>query len=705
MRAIFTSRMTGPTVVAVAMTAIALVGTAAQAAPRVPATATATATAAYTPPAGVTDPCPAAAPGDAGCAALINTPTAAASRSASASPDATTPSGYSPANLQQAYDFQGTRSGNGQTVAVVTAYNDPDAASDLAAYRTEYGLTACTVADKCFEQVSETGSTTSLPGTAAGWTAPAAESIEMISAICPECHILLVEASSTAISDLGAAENEAVTLGASFVDNDWIIPEASVGAEETPYDTEYFDHPGVAITAPAGDDGYGGVNYPAASQYVTAVGGTSLTYSSSTGYYTESAWAGTSAGCSAYEPKPSWQTDTGCADRTLNDLAADADPNTPIAYYDTPTEGGWGEGSGTVVSAAIVAASYALAGTPAAGSYPASYPYTAVSSAITPPSGFYYPDGLNNITTGSDGTCSVTYLCTAGTGYNGPTGLGSPDTALGLTTAGETGQFQVHAIASECMDDAYGATTAGTKVDIYDCNGNAWQNWTAHSNGTITITVSGITMCLSLGLETGSPGMTIGGPVDINTCDGDPYEEWHLTANDEVVNETGECLEAPSTTELTQLVTGLCASSPVPDQQWSSPYDRPTASGAITSQITTAKLCVDDTSNSTTNNNKIQIWACLGDAAQDWTIESNGQIEINGKCMATDANGTSNGTTIVLYTCEGDTNAEWVERSNGTIVNIRSGTCLDDPSATTTNGTQLQIWACDGDIQQQWNLP
>ena len=111
MRAIFTSRITGPAVIAVAMTAIALVGTAAQAAPRVPATASASAAVAFTPPAGVIDPCPAAAPGDAGCAALINEPTTSGSGSASADASATTPVGYSPGNLQQAYDFQATRSG------------------------------------------------------------------------------------------------------------------------------------------------------------------------------------------------------------------------------------------------------------------------------------------------------------------------------------------------------------------------------------------------------------------------------------------------------------------------------------------------------------------------------------------------------------------------------------------------------------------
>lgn len=244
-------------------------------------------------------------------------------------PATTTPSGYSPSDLRTAYAFPSVTGGPVRTVAVVTAYDDPDAASDLAAYRSQYALSSCTVANGCFKQVSQTG-TGSLPPAEAGWSAAVAESVDMISAICPACHILVVEADSAAIADLGTAENEAVTLGAKFVDNDWSIPES---AGETSYDTEYFDHPGVAITAPAGDSGYG-VSYPAASPDVTAVGGTTLTKDSSvTRKYDETAWADSGSGCSAYEPKPSWQADTGCNQRTDNDLAAVADPSTPVAYY------------------------------------------------------------------------------------------------------------------------------------------------------------------------------------------------------------------------------------------------------------------------------------------------------------------------------------------------------------------------------------
>jgi hypothetical protein len=705
MRAIFTRRLAALAVIAVSSVTVA--GTTAQAAPRT-AGVTAAGTG-YTPPSGVIDPCPATAPGDAGCATLTTkaADTSAdktAARSATAA-STTSPAGYTPAELQQAYNFQGATSGSGQTVAVVTAYNPEDAASDLAAYRSEYGLAPCTVADKCLELVSQTGSTTDLPSVGAGWDSPVAESVDMISAICPNCHILVVEANSPAISDLGAAENEAVTLGADFIDNDWAIPETQVGAEETTYDTDYFDHPGVAIIAPAGDDGYGVINYPAASHYVTAVGGTTLTADSSvTRGYTETAWSGTSSGCSAYEPKPTWQTDTGCADRTLNDLAADADPNTAVAYYDTPTAAGWAQGSGTVVAAAIIAASYALAGTPESGTYPPSYPYeNPVSSYAV----FVSPEGLNNITSGSDGTCSVSYLCTAGSGYNGPTGLGSPNTALSLSATGSTtGPFESGAPSGMCLDDYDSGTAILTEVALYSCNGSAAQNWTADSNGAISVNISGDTLCLDTVDEDDLPGVD----VDLNTCGGEDSQRWNLTSTGEVINGSGLCLTDPddSTAENTGLEIDTCASSPTADQEWTAPYDRPKVSGAITSQITTADLCINDASDATTAGTEIQVYDCsTGDDAQDWTLEPDGSIQLDndGNCISTVGNGTSNGTKLDLTSCQGYTSQQWTERSNGTLVNTYSGTCIDDPDAATTEGTQLQIWGCNGNIQQSWTIP
>jgi hypothetical protein len=328
----------------------------------------------------------------------------------------------SPTNLQSAYDLP-TGMGATSTVAVVTPYDDPKAESDMAAYRTEYGLAACNSDDGCFSKVNQTGGTT-YPTEVSAWSPETSESLDAISAVCPNCNIILVEANSSAISDLGTAENEAVALGAEFIDNTFGLPEDEIGAAETTYDTEYFNHPGVAITAPSGDSGYGTVEYPAASQYVTAVGGTVLTSGNSGNRsWTENVWSNSGSGCSLYEPKPSWQTDTGCSGRTLNDVAA----ATNIAYYDSPTVGGWATGASTVVSAAIIAATYALAGNPAPGSYPASYMYT-------------HPGAFWSIT-GSNGSCGTSssplyYLCNAGSGYNGPAGMGVPFADTAFSTVG-----------------------------------------------------------------------------------------------------------------------------------------------------------------------------------------------------------------------------------------------------------------------------
>ncbi len=333
------------------------------------------------------------------------------------------PFGYGAADLQSAYNLPSATAGKGETVAVIDAYDDPTAEADLAVYRAQYGLPPCTTANGCFAKVNENGQAAPLPPTAggtaggSGWDVEESLDIDMVSAACPNCHILLVEANSNADIDLDMAVDEAVALGAKYVSNSYSGSEYSGETQED----QYFNHPGVAITASAGDGGYG-VNYPAASPYVTAVGGTSLTRDpGSPRGWTESVYdtndiEGTGSGCSAYEPKPSWQTDSGCANRTVADVSADADPNTGVAIYDSYSAGGWNEVGGTSVASPLVAATYALAGTPAAGSYPASYPYA-------------NPTALNDVTAGTNAGygCVSAYLCTAGPGYDGPTGLGTPD--------------------------------------------------------------------------------------------------------------------------------------------------------------------------------------------------------------------------------------------------------------------------------------
>jgi subtilase family serine protease len=320
------------------------------------------------------------------------------------------PPGYAPASLRAAYRLPST-GGAGQTVAIVDAYDDPDAQADLGVYRSRFGLPPCTTANGCYKKVNENGGTAA-PAPDPSWAQEISLDLDMVSAICPNCHILLVEANSAAYSDLGTAVNTAVRLGAAAVSNSYGGGEVS--NETTAYDP-YYNHPGHMITASSGDGGYG-VEFPASSRYVTAVGGTTLTRSSTTREWSETAWSGSGSGCSSYEPKPAWQKDSGCAHRTVADVAAVADPYPGVAVYDSYAyngAGGWLVFGGTSVSAPIIAAVYALAGNAHSLDDGASlYAHTA---------------NLFDVRSGSDGVCGGSYLCTAKTGFDGPTGIGTPD--------------------------------------------------------------------------------------------------------------------------------------------------------------------------------------------------------------------------------------------------------------------------------------
>ncbi len=338
------------------------------------------------------------------------------------------PTGLGPSQIQSAYQLAGLNAG-GRTVALVDAYNDPKAASDLATFRKAYGLSPCTTSNGCFSQVNQNGAASPLPSGDYGWAEEESLDLDAVSSACPTCHIVLVEANSASTSDLAAAENAAAKLpGVAAISNSYGGSEAS---SELLTDSAY-DHPGIAITVSSGDSGYG-VEYPAASRYVTAVGGTTLAQASDARGWTETAWSGAGSGCSAYEPKPGWQTDTGCTHRTVADVAADADPNSGLGVYDTYNScgssglcdylielglvqglDGWAQVGGTSLSSPLIASTYALAGNTA--SITPGYPYSHASS-------------LFDVTSGSNSTagCSPTYLCTAGPGYDGPTGLGTPD--------------------------------------------------------------------------------------------------------------------------------------------------------------------------------------------------------------------------------------------------------------------------------------
>ena len=289
--------------------------------------------------------------------------------------------GYTPCNLQGAYELTrlSARDGKGNTIAVVDPEDDPNAASDLNVYRSTYGLPPCTTGNGCFKKVNQDGVAGNYPAPDAGFAQEISLDLDMVSAICPHCHILLVEAASNGFGDLGTAVNEAVTLGAKVVSDSWGTGEFN---GETGWDGN-ADHPGVAITFSSGDGAYqGGVQYPSASPYVTSVGGTELTPASNSRSWTETAWVtpgspptqGSGSGCSAYEPKPPWQHDSGCANRTTADLSAVA---ANVLSYDTYQASGWYYSFGTSVSSPIIAGAYGLANNPPSITIPASAAYSA----------------------------------------------------------------------------------------------------------------------------------------------------------------------------------------------------------------------------------------------------------------------------------------------------------------------------------------
>jgi subtilase family serine protease len=336
--------------------------------------------------------------------------------------------GYSACNIQKAYKLRNlsSASGVGETVAVVDAYDDPNAEADLAFYRSANNLPACTSLNGCFEKANQEGVTGDPPVGDMGWGGEISLDLDMVSAVCPNCHITLVEANSNSIGDLLSSVAEAVSLGANVVSDSWGVGEFD---GETGYDGD-LDFPGVPITFSSGDGAYsGGVQYPSASPYVTSVGGTMLTPTDTGRRWNETAWVtkpekgkqpvqGSGSGCSAWEPKPTWQTDSGCSMRMTADVSAVA---ADVLSYDTYQTGGggWYYSFGTSVSSPIVASIYALAGNALSVSSPASIPYAA-------PSAFY------DITSGSEGKCTPKYFCKAEVGYDGPTGLGSPDGDAGF---------------------------------------------------------------------------------------------------------------------------------------------------------------------------------------------------------------------------------------------------------------------------------
>lgn len=370
------------------------------------------------------DLCTASQPGEAACMADVVTNSSGTPLTSLAPP-----AGFGPAQLHSAYNLPCTPGGTVQstcatpssfgprTIAIVDAFHSPTIEADLAVYNQTYGLPPCTIANGCLRIVNQNGTTSPMPSVNSLWALEIALDVQMAHAVCQTCKILVVETNSNYLNDLSAGVNRAALMGANAISNsyggaDW--------AGETAYDSA-FDHPGVFITASSGDWGYG-TYHPASSSHVIAVGGTRLSLYPDNTYASETVWNGAGSGCSPYYTANTFQTSlagwsaTGCGTkRGVADVSAVADPNTGVAIYNSTSYSGrtgWWVLGGTSVSSPIVSAALVLQeANPASATQ---YVYD-------------HANRYRDVTTGSNGSCGGKTACTAAAGYDGPTGLGSPN--------------------------------------------------------------------------------------------------------------------------------------------------------------------------------------------------------------------------------------------------------------------------------------
>jgi subtilase family serine protease len=349
--------------------------------------------------------------------------------------------GYCPVDLQKAYKLPSLTDGDGRTVAIVDAYGYSHAASDLAYFRKTMGLKACDTATKCLRIVNQNGDAGPLPGNNEDWDGEQSLDLDMVSGICPNCKILLVQAENDETNNLYTGVQTAGRLGAKYIGASW-------GGYPEGQDDPIFHQSGVVISAAAGDNGgggryHGGPIQPCTYTYVVCVGGTHLVQSDNKRGWSETVWndwtfdycgsgdspcGATGSACSTKISKPSWQTDTGCKMRSAADVSATASLRAPVIVYNTqigsckPSSCFWLFG-GTSASTQIISAVFALAGN-AADQDGASTIWKHHTDTM-----------INNVTVGNNldlqlgVTCasSVKYICTARVGFSGPVGWGTPE--------------------------------------------------------------------------------------------------------------------------------------------------------------------------------------------------------------------------------------------------------------------------------------
>lgn len=318
------------------------------------------------------------------------------------------PRGYGPQDLRDAYEI-GAGEGAGETVAVVVAYDYPTAARDLNRYRAEFGLPACTVASGCFTKVNQRGEEGDYPRPERGWALEAALDLQMATAGCPGCDIVLVEANQASVGAIAKATETAATL-APVVSHSYGLDEYN-GVLDL---VDSYDEPGITNVASAGNSGYTLASFPASAPSVLSVGGTSLRRADTPRGWSERAWSSGSSGCSAYFAKPAHQPGTDCRNRTVADVSAVADPDTGVAVYDSfgfAGRKGWFVLGGTSTAAPVVAGMVAAAG---------------VGPTYSAADSYAQPEAFTDVRRGRNGFCQGSEICTAGPGYDAPTGLGTP---------------------------------------------------------------------------------------------------------------------------------------------------------------------------------------------------------------------------------------------------------------------------------------